>query len=213
MLCRVDPLVVESKSRCMRKNHSLRVPQEEAARRQKQLSSRHLLQAGGRGCVASKFPPITDSTGRAPRCRRGRKQVSSLLLLQAGGQSCVAFKFPPITGSTEEATRRRRGERRKQVSPQLLLQAGGQSCATFNFPSITGSTEKTTLGRRGRKRSSSLHLLSRGEKSIAAPTRVVCRASVDLSSQPPGTAAGCGSSLAWWNRLTTTLSGAPGLLS
>ena len=38
-------------------------------------------------------------------------------------------------------------------------------------------------------------------------------ASVDLTSQPPGTAAGCGSSLAWWNRLTTTLSGAPGLLS
>ena len=25
---------------------------------------------------------------------------------------------------------------------------------------------------------------------------------------PPGTGAGCGSSLAWWNRLTTTLSGA-----
>ena len=70
---------------------------------------------------------------------------------------------------------------------------------------------KATRRYRGREQSSSLHLLSRGEKSMAAPTRVVCRASVDLTSQPPGTAAGCGSSLAWWNRLTTTLSGAPGL--
>ena len=35
----------------MRKNHSRRVPHEEAARRQEQLSSRHLLQAGGQGCV------------------------------------------------------------------------------------------------------------------------------------------------------------------
>ena len=51
MLCRVDPLVVVPKSRCMRKNHSRRVPHEEAARRQEQLSSRHLLQAGGQGCV------------------------------------------------------------------------------------------------------------------------------------------------------------------
>ena len=51
MLCRVDPLVVVLKSRCMRKDHSRRVPQEEAARRQEQLSSRHLLQAGGQGCV------------------------------------------------------------------------------------------------------------------------------------------------------------------
>ena len=51
MLCRVDPLVVVPKSRCMRKDHLRRVPQEEAARRQEQLSSRHLLQAGGQGCV------------------------------------------------------------------------------------------------------------------------------------------------------------------
>ena len=51
MLCRVDPLVVVPKSRCMRKNHSRRVPHEEAARRQEQISSRHLLQAGGQGCV------------------------------------------------------------------------------------------------------------------------------------------------------------------
>ena len=96
----------------MRKKHSRRVPQEEAAPRQEQLSSRHLLQAGGQGCVASKFHPITGSTGRATCWRRGRKQVSSLLLLQAGGQSCVAFKFPPITGSTEEATCRHREKRR-----------------------------------------------------------------------------------------------------
>ena len=80
-------------------------------------------------------------------------------------------------------------------------------------PSIPGSTGKATLSRRGREQSSSRCLLSRGEKSMAAPTRVVCRANVDWTSQPPGTAAGCGSSLAWWNRLTTTLSGAPGLLS
>ena len=80
-------------------------------------------------------------------------------------------------------------------------------------PSIPGSPGKATLSRRGREQSSSRCLLSRGEKSMAAPTRVVCRARVDLTSQPPGTAAGCGSSLAWWNRLTTTLSGAPGLLS
>ena len=80
-------------------------------------------------------------------------------------------------------------------------------------PSIPGSTGKATLRRQGREQSSSRGLLSRGEKSMAAPTRVVCRANVDRTSQPPGTAAGCGSSLAWWNRLTTTLSGAPGLLS
>ena len=51
MLCRVDPLVIVSRSRCMRRNQSRRVPHEEAARRQEQLSSRHLLQAGGQGCV------------------------------------------------------------------------------------------------------------------------------------------------------------------
>ena len=30
MLCRVDPLAVESKSRCMRRDQSRRIPQEEA---------------------------------------------------------------------------------------------------------------------------------------------------------------------------------------
>ena len=115
MLCRVDPLVVKSECRRMRRNQSRRVLPEEATRRQKQLSSR--------------------------------------LLLQAGGKSCVAFKFPPSTGSTERAIRRYRG----------------------------------------REQSSSLHLLSRGEKSMAAPTRMVWRAIVDLTSQPPGTSAGCGS--------------------
>jgi hypothetical protein len=32
-----------------------------------------------------------------------------------------------------------------------------------------------------------------------------CRACADLPSRPPGTLAGSGSSLAWWNRLTTAL--------
>ena len=32
-----------------------------------------------------------------------------------------------------------------------------------------------------------------------------CRACADLTSRPHGSLAGCGLSLAWWNRLTTTL--------
>ena len=94
----------------MRRNQSQRVPRERVTHRQKQLSSLHLLQAGGQSCVAFKFPPITGSTEEATR--RREKQLPSLLLLQAGEQSCAAFKFPPITGSTEEATCRHREKRR-----------------------------------------------------------------------------------------------------
>ena len=143
MLCRVDPLVVVLKSRCMRKDHSRRVPQEEAARRQEQLSSRHLLQAGGQGCVAFKFHPITGSTGRATRRRGRRKQLSSRHLLQAGGQSCVTLKFPPITGSTEEETRCR--QRGNQVSSRHLLQAGGQGCVFTRRLVVIEESEITDL--------------------------------------------------------------------
>ena len=72
MLCRVDPLVVESKCRCMRRNQSQQVPRKEATcQGRKQLSSRHLLQAGGQSYVAFTFPPIMDSTEEATRHHQG----------------------------------------------------------------------------------------------------------------------------------------------
>ena len=40
---------------------------------------------------------------------------------------------------------------------------------------------------------------------MGAPAGEACRACADSTARPPGTLAGGGSSLAWWNRLTTTL--------
>ena len=40
---------------------------------------------------------------------------------------------------------------------------------------------------------------------MGAPAGEACRACADSTARPPGTLAGGGSSLSWWNRLTTTL--------